>query len=121
MNNNIGAFPERDEQKPAWQQGLFRKFDVRRVDGSDQPGGRHHGCSYFLLDLSHDQHAPAAMRAYAAACRATHPQLADDIERMLDEQDSAQAACTHTYTYLAPDRVQCCASCGAKVAGKEGA
>lgn len=75
-----GAFPERDPSKPAEQQGLFRKFDVRRVDGSDQPGGKHHGCHYYVLDLNHDQHAPAAMRAYAAACRATHPHLADDIE-----------------------------------------
>lgn len=73
-------FPERDPSKPAEQQGLFRKFDVRRVDGSDQPGGKHYGCRYYVLDLNHDQHAPAAMRAYAAACRATHPQLASDIE-----------------------------------------
>jgi hypothetical protein len=75
-----GAFPERDLSKPAEQQGLFRKFDVRRVDGSDQPGGKHHGCRYYVLDLNHDQHAPAAMRAYAAVCRATHPHLAADIE-----------------------------------------
>jgi len=74
-----GALPERDPSKPAEQQGLFRKFDVRRTDGSDQPGGKHHGCRYYVLDLTHDQHAPAAMRAYAAACASTHPQLAADI------------------------------------------
>ena len=74
-----GALPERDLSKPAEQQGLFRKFDVRRTDGSDQPGGKHHGCRYYVLDLTHDQHAPAAMRAYAAACASTHPQLAADI------------------------------------------
>jgi hypothetical protein len=73
-------FPERDTSKPAEQQGIFRKFDVRRVDGSDKSGGKHYGCRYYVLDLTHDQHAPAAMRAYAAACRATHPQLAADIE-----------------------------------------
>ena len=74
-----GALPERDLSKPAEQQGLFRKFDVRRTDDSDQPGGKHHGCRYYVLDLTHDQHAPAAMLAYAAACASTHPQLAADI------------------------------------------
>jgi len=73
------AFPERDPSKGAYQQGLYRKFDVRRVDGSDHPEGKHCGCRYFVLDLTHDQHAPAAMRAYAAACEARHPQLAADI------------------------------------------
>ncbi|WP_420105754.1 hypothetical protein [Herbaspirillum huttiense] len=72
-------FPERDMSKPAEQQGIFRKFDVRRVDGSDAPGGKHHGCRYFVIDLDHDQHAPAAMAAYGLACTSTHPQLSADI------------------------------------------
>ena len=74
------AFPARDLTKPAEQQGIFEKFTVRRNDGSDTVGGKHHGCRYFVLDLDHDQHAPAAMQSYAASCRATHPLLADDIE-----------------------------------------
>lgn len=61
------------------EQGLFRKFDVRRVDGSDAPGGKHHGCRYFVLDVDHDPHAVPALVAYADACEATHPQLAQDI------------------------------------------
>lgn len=73
------TLPERDPSKPAEAQGLFNKFDVRRVDGSDQPGGKHDGCEYFVLDLTHDAHAPAAMRAYAEACASTHPQLANDL------------------------------------------
>lgn len=77
---SLPAFPERDQSKPAEQQGMFHKFDVRRTDGSSEPGGKHHGCRYFVLDLTHDQHAPAAMRAYAASCRATHPHLAADID-----------------------------------------
>lgn len=75
------TLPERDQSKLAEQQGMFRKFDVRRVDGSDQPGGKHHGCRYFVLDLDHDEHAAAAMRAYAAACAGTHPQLAADLQK----------------------------------------
>jgi len=73
------ALPDRDASKPAEQQGLFRKFDVRRVDGSDQPGGKHHGCEYFVIDVDHDAHAGAALMAYAAACEATHPDLARDL------------------------------------------
>jgi len=73
--------PERDPGKPAARQGLFRKFDVRRVDGSDQPGGKHHGCRYFVLDVDHDQFAAAALTAYAAACQQTHPELARDLRQ----------------------------------------
>jgi hypothetical protein len=74
-----GSPQERDTTKPAEQQGLFRKFDVRRTDGSDAPGGKHHGCEYFVLDVRHDPHAKAALAAYAEAVRATHPLLADDM------------------------------------------
>jgi len=72
-------FPERDESKPAEQQGLFRKFIVQRVDRSDQFGGKHYGCEYYVLDLTHDEHAPAALHAYALSCKDTHPQLSVDL------------------------------------------
>lgn len=75
------AFPERNPTAPAEQQGIFRKFDVRRVDGSDAPGGKHHGCRYFVLDMDHDQHAPLALRAYAASCAESHPQLSADLNQ----------------------------------------
>ncbi|RQO38646.1 hypothetical protein DBR37_01765 [Herminiimonas sp. KBW02] len=73
------SLPERDPSKPAEAQGLFRKFDVSRVDGSDAPGGKHYGCEYFVLDVDHDPHAPAALRAYGEACRDTHPQLSAEL------------------------------------------
>lgn len=75
----VTGLPERDATKAAEDQGLFRKFDVRRTDGSDQPGGKHHGCRYFVLDVDHDPHASAALGAYAAACERTHPALASDL------------------------------------------
>ena len=71
--------PERDTTKPAEQQGMFRKFEVRRVDGSDEPGGKHHGCRYFVLDLDHDPHAAAAMASYGEACKETRPALSAEI------------------------------------------
>lgn len=75
----ITALADRDAAKPSEQQGLFRKFDVRRVDGSDQPGGKHHDCEYFVLDMTHDQHAWTALHAYATACASTHPDLSADL------------------------------------------
>lgn len=83
------AFPARDTSKPAEQQGMFHKFNVERVDGSDRPGGKHHGCRYFVLDLDHDPHSKAAMSAYGLDCRDTHPKLSAEI---LDEWPAAPQA-----------------------------
>jgi hypothetical protein len=47
--------------------GLYEKFIVRRTDGTDLVGGKHHGCQYFVLDLTHDPHAIPALCAYAQA------------------------------------------------------
>lgn len=72
-------FPPRDATKSAEQQGLFNKFDVCRIDGSDTLGGKHYGCKYFVLDVDHDPAAGAALRAYAEAVKETHPMLAADL------------------------------------------
>lgn len=80
-------FKERDTSKPAEQQGIFRKFQVSRVDGSDVVGGKHFGCRYFVLDMDHDAHAPAALRAYADSCASTHPELAADLRREFGEAE----------------------------------
>lgn len=75
------GLPAQDTSKPSTEQGLFRKFDVRRTDGSDAPGGKHDGCEYFVLDVTHDPHAKAVLAAYAAGVEATHPQLAADMRQ----------------------------------------
>lgn len=59
--------------------GIYNKFSVERTDGSDQRGGKHEGCEYFVLDLDHDPHAMAAIKAYADSCRVDYPMLADDL------------------------------------------
>ena len=65
--------------------GVYRKFRIERTDGSDQPGGKHAGCSYFVLDLDHDKHAIAALRAYAKSCKRELPELAADLDRVLSK------------------------------------
>ena len=77
MSND--QLPERDPTKTNAQQGLYGKFRIERTDGSSAPGGKHHDCDYFVLDVTHDKHAKEALAAYADAAEATHPQLAADM------------------------------------------
>lgn len=59
--------------------GLYRKFFVNRTDGRDMPGGDRFGAEYFVLDVSFDPHAKAALTAYVASCKADYPQLAEEM------------------------------------------
>lgn len=59
--------------------GSYRKFQVLRLDGKSQPGEKHEHCEYFVLDLDHDPHAIAAIRAYAESCEKDRPKLARDL------------------------------------------
>ena len=65
--------------------GLYDKYQVRRVDGSGEPGGKHWKCRYFVLDLDHDPHARAALMAYAASCEEQFPKLAEDLFKVARE------------------------------------
>ena len=73
----------RDEMSKSNDAGLYRKYQVERLDGSSEPGGKHAQCEYFVLDLEHDPHARAALDAYADSCARTHPRLADDLREWL--------------------------------------
>jgi len=72
-------------KRPAFDEdrtrGLYRKFYVGRTDGSSEPGGKHDGCDYFVLDLDHDRHAVHALMAYAESCMHDYPILAQDLLR----------------------------------------
>lgn len=65
--------------------GIFKKFNVSRVDGTDALGGKHYGCEYFVLDLTHDKHAIPAIAAYADSCKNEYPWLAKDLDSKADE------------------------------------
>jgi hypothetical protein len=66
--------------------GLYEKFRrLERADGRSAPGEKHEDCEYFILDLDHDLHAVAALRAYALSCRLSHPKLAADLIRRVDQ------------------------------------
>ena len=66
--------------------GLYGKFDVSRTDGSSEPGGKHEGCDYFVLDITHDTHAIPTLCANAASAREDgYGLLADDLEFKIDK------------------------------------
>ena len=55
--------------------GLYDKFNISRTDGRSEPGEKHHGCEYFVLDMTHDPHAVPALKAYAESCAPYFPLL----------------------------------------------
>lgn len=60
------------------------KFVVLRKDATDAPGGKHDGCGYFVLDVTHDPHAIPALCAYAESARGDgYELLADDLDSMV--------------------------------------
>jgi hypothetical protein len=66
--------------------GLYDKFIVSRADGSSQPGGKHFGCWYFVLDATHDPYVFPALEAYADACEEENPLLARDIRGIVSSK-----------------------------------
>jgi hypothetical protein len=61
------------------ERGLYGKYIIHRSDGSSGSGGKHEQCDHFVLDLTHDRHALAAISAYALSCEAEYPALYDDL------------------------------------------
>ena len=64
--------------------GIYKKFSVRRTDGSSDKYRKHAVCEYFVLDWKHDPFTIPAMKAYAAACKSKYPELASDILDYID-------------------------------------
>ena len=63
--------------------GIYKKYHVSRVDGRDAPGEKHDDCFYFVLDVTHDPHSLAALRAYANSCRLEYPKLAAELDNIV--------------------------------------
>lgn len=77
--NDVNQMRTPPAPQPEASAGLYRKFVVERTDGSSRAGGKHEQCDYFVLDWVHDKYAVPAMQAYAKACQAEYPALAEDI------------------------------------------
>lgn len=70
------------------KRGLYGKYKIERLDGSSGPGGKHEKCMYYVLDLEHDKHAKAAIRAYADSCAREYPELAKDLRELVKPQET---------------------------------
>lgn len=65
--------------------GVYQKYYVKRHDGRDTPGSKHHSCKLFVLDADHDPFAVAALSAYADACESEYPTLAKELRGWVDQ------------------------------------
>jgi hypothetical protein len=68
--------------KPIDERGFYDKFEVKRTDGTDQEGGKHAGCRYLVLDLTHDEDARAAAKMYASRVVHSRPRLSADLRAL---------------------------------------
>jgi hypothetical protein len=76
---------DREHHEGCASEGYGGKFEVRRTDGSDQPGGRHHGCRYLVLDLDHDPSARHVARIYAEDIETSRGVFAHELLDLLRE------------------------------------
>ncbi len=67
-------------------EGLDDRYSVRRTDGRSGEGEKHHGCEYFVMDLTHDRYAMSAIEQYAIACKSEYPKLAEDLFNVMQRQ-----------------------------------
>lgn len=61
------------------QTGLEDRYEVKRRDGSSDPGGKHENCRYFVLDIYHDRHALTALQAYIQSAQFEYTELCKDL------------------------------------------
>lgn len=69
----------------------FTRFALSRTDGQDGHGMPHHGCEYFVLDITCDPFAVPALIAYARACQAGQPQLAEELYSRVGDRMPVEA------------------------------
>lgn len=75
--------------------GVYHKFNVTRTDGKSEPGQKHDGCFYFVLDCDHDPHARAALQAYAESCKDEYPALSSEVSLIASEMPFGSDADVH--------------------------
>ena len=63
--------------------GLYRKFNVNRVDGRDQPGGDKANAEYLVLDYANDPFGWVCAAGYVTMVAETHRRMSLDLARRL--------------------------------------
>jgi len=73
---------DREHHDGCEAEGLYRKYEVRRIDGAGH-AGVHTDCRYFVLDLTHDVAAQFAALEYANQVEIKRPNLASDLRQLV--------------------------------------
>ena len=63
------------------KKGLYGKYEIKKTDGTPVDPE----AVYCTLRLDTDPHARAAIRAYIESCRDEEPDLARDLEKVLQQ------------------------------------
>lgn len=84
--------PNSEYVPPPRRGGLYKKYHVRRADGMEGPGTKHNNCQYFVLDLSHDKYGITGALAYADACEAEFPILAQQLRQLCAQEEQRRRA-----------------------------
>jgi hypothetical protein len=87
------------------KRGVYQKYRVERTDGTSRPTMKHEHCTYFVLDLDHDEFAIPALIAYATACAGQYPELARDLRDALATRPCgcrSVGECTHLFQAHTP-------------------
>lgn len=71
-----GSDPVHDRLEP-YKYRVYKNLD---------PHGVHDLCDFFVLDLQHDMAALPALEAYADAIRSRQPELAKDLDALLEKK-----------------------------------
>jgi len=82
---------DREHHDACEHEGLYHKYQVTRADGSDAPGGRHHGCRYLVLDLTHDPSARFAARMFAEDIADSRARLSAALLALLAREEAPDA------------------------------
>lgn len=61
-----------------------RRYRVQRLGDKT---GKHKDCFFFVIDLSHDKHAPFVLRAYALAIESENYELASSLRNTAKSLD----------------------------------
>jgi len=75
---------------PDRQRGLYRKYELYRVDETDPTQRSLVFDPFFVLRYTRDPHARVALAAYATSCAHDYPQLAAELREALRKSDGAQ-------------------------------
>jgi hypothetical protein len=63
------------------KKGLYGKYRIEKTDGSAVDPK----AVYFTLRLDTDRHARRAIQAYVESCREEQPELARDLEKLIEK------------------------------------